>query len=290
VRKFALILLTFVTLALASCSFSAGQSYSPKLKARNSIEQKFAARFGKDYAKIIIKYDLFGLSHKSCVISDLYSDVFNQKVHLTVYQSKINKAYSEFKFLTEEELEVRTFQRLNIIAKRYNATAAQLGIMPAKYKPKKNSLVKMLAATQKMDQKFRAVPTIHPVKKYIVTSHYGQRIHPIKGTSKLHKGIDLISKADHYPIYASNDGKVIVSSKDSGYGNYVIVDHGNDIRTVYAHLSKVSVKKGAKINAGQVVGIMGDSGLATAMHLHFEVRIKDRPINPASLLKFNNCR
>lgn len=287
--KVSYLLLVLLSLFISSCAFNFG-AVSPKLKARNSFENKLAARFGKDNAKIIIKYDLLGLSNKKCLISDLYTDVFNQKVSLNNYQIKLNNAYAEFKLKTEPEMAHSAYLKLNELSKRYNVFARPLQISNNKFKPKKSGLVNLLKISTKFDSKFKSVPIIHPVKKYTVTSNYGSRVHPVKGIVKMHNGIDLISKADHYPIYSANDGKVIFAGKESGYGNYVVIDHGNGISTLYAHLSKITVKKGAKINAGQVVGIMGDSGTATAMHLHYEVRINNKPINPASIVKFNNCK
>ena len=87
-------------------------------------------------------------------------------------------------------------------------------------------------------------------------------------------------------IYAAADGKVTLAKYSKTYGDYIIVEHKNGYSTVYAHLNKYSVKLGDMVKKGQVVGLTGTTGRSTGPHLHYEVRIKGTPVNPAGYLSY----
>jgi murein DD-endopeptidase MepM/ murein hydrolase activator NlpD len=114
-----------------------------------------------------------------------------------------------------------------------------------------------------------------------VTSNFGWR------DSTQHNGIDIdLNKGDK--VSAAFDGMVRVAKYYGGFGNVVIIRHYNGLETVYAHLSKIKVKPGQVITAGQMVGLGGSTGHSTGSHLHFEVRFKGVPINPKYLISFND--
>ena len=112
------------------------------------------------------------------------------------------------------------------------------------------------------------------------SSNFGYRIHPIKHTKRLHAGVDLAAPGGS-PIVVAMSGRVILARAGSGYGNYIIVDHGNGYATLYAHCSKLLVKKGQRVSRGQQIAKVGSTGASTGNHLHFEVRVKGTPVNPA---------
>jgi murein DD-endopeptidase MepM/ murein hydrolase activator NlpD len=121
-------------------------------------------------------------------------------------------------------------------------------------------------------------PTIGPV-----TSNFGWRTHPILGTERFHAGIDF--GADYGSlIYASEQGRVIYADWYGGYGNAVIVDHGNGMTTLYAHCSDLYVKDGDVVAKGQPIAAVGSTGFSTGPHLHFELRANGEPIDPAAYL------
>lgn len=110
-----------------------------------------------------------------------------------------------------------------------------------------------------------------------VTSYYGPR------WGRMHSGIDIDGYTGQ-PVIAAKGGRVALASYYSGYGYSVIIDHGGGYATMYAHLSSVATSKGALVSQGSLIGYVGCSGSCTGDHLHFEVRIGDRPVNPLSYL------
>jgi len=130
-----------------------------------------------------------------------------------------------------------------------------------------------------------SVPSDKPVKTAAFTSGYGVRSDPFRGSAAMHAGIDL-SGPIGTPIYATADGVVSTAGWNSGgYGNLVKVDHGRGIETRYGHLSAITVRPGDRITRGQVIGRMGSTGRSTGSHLHYEVRIDGRAVNPIPFMK-----
>ena len=118
-----------------------------------------------------------------------------------------------------------------------------------------------------------------------ITSRYGYRIHPIYGTKKLHAGVD-IGAAGGANIVAADSGTVILSSwgYNGGYGNYIIISHGNGVTTRYAHCSNLYVKVGDTVSRGQAIAAVGSTGASTGNHCHFEVRINGESKQPLNYL------
>ncbi len=116
-----------------------------------------------------------------------------------------------------------------------------------------------------------------------ITSKFGMRFHPILKRSRLHAGIDFGAPSGS-PIWAAQSGTVIAAQRMRGYGNVVIVDHGGGITTTYAHCSRFFVGRGAKVSRGQRIASVGATGLATGPHLHFEVRVNGKAVDPMRYL------
>ncbi len=127
------------------------------------------------------------------------------------------------------------------------------------------------------------IPTLWPCSGY-VASGFGWRRDPvIPGRYEFHEGIDIAAPYGT-PVYAAASGKVIAAWWNGGYGRTVIIDHGNGLRTVYAHLLKIDVKVGQVVKKGQKIGEVGSTGRSTGPHLHFEVRVWGVPVDPMRYL------
>ncbi|VAW01751.1 Peptidase M23/M37, partial [hydrothermal vent metagenome] len=145
-----------------------------------------------------------------------------------------------------------------------------------------NALQRMEA----LEQTLLAIPSAMPADVMMMSSNYGYRRDPITGGGAMHSGIDFKGPYGQ-PILAAAKGDVTHAGWKSGYGKTVEVTHGNGLMTRYAHLSRVNVATGQKVTQGLQVGAMGSTGRSTGTHLHFEVRLNDRAINPRPFLETN---
>jgi murein DD-endopeptidase MepM/ murein hydrolase activator NlpD len=112
-----------------------------------------------------------------------------------------------------------------------------------------------------------------------VTSGYGYRVHPIYGYRRFHAGVDIGAPTGQ-AIVAVRAGKVVHAGPMGTYGNLVVVDHGDGFTTAYAHQSRVAVRAGERVRAGQAVGRVGSTGASTGPHLHYETRVNGEPVDP----------
>ncbi len=116
-----------------------------------------------------------------------------------------------------------------------------------------------------------------------ITSGYGMRIHPVYRTKRMHTGVDIGSPKGT-PIKAAGKGKVIYTGRRGGYGKTVIIDHGSNHTTLYAHMSKITCDAGDLVNTGTKIGEVGSTGISTGNHCHFEVRVDGEPVDPMKKL------
>lgn len=118
-----------------------------------------------------------------------------------------------------------------------------------------------------------------------ITSGFGIRIHPVTGERKMHYGVDY-GPGCGSPIYAATSGRVVFAGPSGGYGNLITIDHGNGVQTRYAHMFSdgIFVKVGDDVAAGQNIAAVGNSGLSTGCHLHFELRVNGTAVDPEPVL------
>lgn len=129
-----------------------------------------------------------------------------------------------------------------------------------------------------------SVPALKPVRNYALTSNFGVRSDPFNGGAAMHAGIDMAGPVGE-PIYATADGVVTRAGWYGGYGNVIDLGHGRGIETRYGHLSRILVKDGQKVKRGEMIARMGSTGRSTGSHLHYEVRIDGRAVNPVPFLQ-----
>jgi murein DD-endopeptidase MepM/ murein hydrolase activator NlpD len=138
-----------------------------------------------------------------------------------------------------------------------------------------------------LEQTVIAIPSIQPVANLAITSNYGVRADPFLGTARMHAGLDIPGPVGT-PIYATADGMVARAERASGYGNLVELNHGKGIETRYGHLSRILVAPNTRVKRGQLIALMGSTGRSTGSHLHYEVRIDGRAVNPLPYLQTND--
>jgi murein DD-endopeptidase MepM/ murein hydrolase activator NlpD len=192
---------------------------------------------------------------------------------------------------------VNQFRRLGLSPERY----AKVPAMGGPYEPIDDNDVDAASAEASSDAQFRSlfltwkkldaleqtvisIPSMQPVDKLTFTSHFGVRSDPFRGTAAMHAGVD-IPGAMGTPIYATADGVISHAGWQGGYGNMIQVNHGRGIETRYGHLSKILVADNTRVHRGQIIGLMGSTGRSTGSHLHYEVRVDGKAVNPIPFLQ-----
>jgi murein DD-endopeptidase MepM/ murein hydrolase activator NlpD len=130
----------------------------------------------------------------------------------------------------------------------------------------------------------RFLPLTAPLGQYWISSAYGERADPFTGKQSLHSGMDMVAPIGS-AIRATAPGRVAFAGKRNRYGRLIVIDHGHGITTRYAHLGKILIEAGAWVERGQRIATLGNSGRSTGPHLHYEVRFRDRTLNPARFLE-----
>ena len=138
------------------------------------------------------------------------------------------------------------------------------------------------ALTQHLEE-IAHIPTVRPVREGFISSGYGYRPDPFSGRRRMHRGLDFQAPVGT-PVLAPADGRVTQANRVSGFGRVIKMDHGNGIVTVYAHLSRFSVRVGQQVKRGEQIGSVGNSGRSTGPHLHYEVHVDGRHINPQNFI------
>jgi murein DD-endopeptidase MepM/ murein hydrolase activator NlpD len=179
--------------------------------------------------------------------------------------------YTYLEGFNNSELVVAAHERMDRLAKRLYVQSKSF-----------DEVVDMARNKEKM---LASIPAIQPVpNKNLkrVASGFGYRIHPIYKVQKMHWGMDF-SAPTGTDIFATGDGVIEeVNRSRRGYGKYIVIDHGYGYETLYAHMSKIEVRRGQKVKRGDVIGKVGNTGTSSAPHLHYEVIKDGKKINPAN--------
>ncbi|NDV67668.1 M23 family metallopeptidase [Dysgonomonas sp. 25] len=203
---------------------------------------------------------------------NMYRAVFHaDPISVSIRKSGVGGVgrYQELMELSNPGMIVETAQKMDYLEKQLYVQS--------------NSFDEILDLAKNQKERIRHVPSIQPVSDKDlsrVASGYGMRIDPVYGTRRFHAGMDFTSPTGT-PIYVTGDGTVVHADWKPGYGKCIIVDHGYDYQTLYAHMSDYNVTKGQKVTRGDIIGKVGSTGKSTGPHLHYEVRVKGKPDNPA---------
>ena len=141
-----------------------------------------------------------------------------------------------------------------------------------------------LARMEALERGLQGIPQVLPASLSMISSGFGYRRDPFTGHGAMHAGLDFRGPVGS-PIYAAANGRISFAGRKAGYGNGIEISHGNGLVTRYAHMSKFRATVGQQVAAGDVIGAIGNTGRSTGPHLHFEVRINDRAVNPRPFLE-----
>ena len=141
-----------------------------------------------------------------------------------------------------------------------------------------------LARMDALQRGLQGIPQVIPAAGTQISSGFGYRSDPFAGSPAFHAGLDFKGPMGA-AIYSAARGKVAFVGQRPGYGNCVEIDHGNGLRTRYAHMSAFRARVGQSVTAGQLIGAVGSTGRSTGPHLHFEVRLNGQPVNPRPFLE-----
>lgn len=179
--------------------------------------------------------------------------------------------YSELEDLSNSDIVIEATKKLDKITKEIYIQT--------------KSFDEIIDLAKNKEEMVKSIPAIQPISNKDLTrvaSPFGVRIHPYYKVLKMHAGMDFTAPTGT-EVYATGDGIIVdVDRSKRGYGNTIIIDHGFGYKTLYAHLSEILVGVGRKVKRGEVIGLVGNTGMSLAPHLHYEVRKHDEPINPVN--------
>lgn len=161
-------------------------------------------------------------------------------------------------------------------------TVSNISFLDESISDSNNDLLQLKKDIEDYQLQQAATPSIWPARGR-VTSEFGTRVSPISRRREFHYGIDVAGFRGT-PIFATAAGKVTTASYRRGYGNTVQIDHGYNLKTVYAHLNRFNVSPGDEVYKGQVIGFMGSTGYTTGTHLHYEVHYNGKAVNPRAYI------
>lgn len=214
------------------------------------------------------------LTHLQETDDNLYRTIFEAEPIATSLREGgiggVNR-YEELQGYSNSEIVIETAMRLDKIRKKVYVQS--------------KSFDDLIALASEKEEMLRRIPAIMPISNKDLkrtASGWGYRIHPIYKIRKFHYGMDFTAPTGT-EIYATGDGviKRVISSK-RGLGKHVVIDHGYGYTTTYAHMNRFNVRKGQKVKRGDVIGFVGTTGLSTAPHLHYEVALNGKKVDPAN--------
>jgi murein DD-endopeptidase MepM/ murein hydrolase activator NlpD len=177
--------------------------------------------------------------------------------------------YENLRGMGNSDLVIKTTKKMDMLKKQLYVQS--------------NSIEELISLGKNVEHRLRCVPAIQPISNKDLTraaSGFGMRIDPIYHTPAFHSGMDFVADTGT-DIYATGDGTVVYCEWKQGYGNCVIVNHGFDFETLYGHISEYKVRLGQKVQRGEIIATVGNTGKSTGSHLHYEVLYRGRPDNPA---------
>lgn len=233
-------------------------------------------------SRLLAQYNLLSreLDNALAVLQDiqqrddnLYRVIYNadpipQDIRTSSYLG--TNRYDSLENMSNSRLVINTTHKLDLLKKQLYIQSISFDEIAEMYKGK--------------DEMYKCIPAIQPVANKNLkrmASGYGRRVDPIYGTARFHEGMDFSANVGT-DVYATGNGTVESVGWESGYGKCIVIDHGYGYKTRYAHLNDYNVRRGEKVIRGQVIGEVGNTGKSTGAHLHYEVLVKGRHVNPVN--------
>lgn len=234
---------------------------------------------------LVTMYDLGKIDNTSYIYPSDLGLIINDRHYTSKYIEKFKDNFKSPTILKKEAQ--RKIVRINKLILEIHSKHKILSNNKYQYikKLSKADIRKINIKTElsKIDSIIKTIPIMLPIYKPQISSPYGTRKHPLKRKRSIHCGIDLVGTKEA-PIYAPAKGKIIFAGRKNGYGKVVEIQHSPKIKTVYAHLSTVKVKPEQTVERGIIIGLQGRTGSTTKEHLHFEIRVNDKHVNPLDFI------
>lgn len=238
-----------------------------------------------DFMKLIVKNDLAMVDELKAKRNKLIEEeqrLARLKSTLTASENEYREKQKSFGLLHAQRKVI-----LNDVTLQQQNIAEEVYEMELLSRELETQLEDLIREEQRLNETRHAAAPIRSEGSFIwpvtgvVTSNFGYRYHPVRGGYRFHSGIDIAASYG-VPIRAAASGVVIMSSWYGGYGNAVVIDHGNGYSTLYGHCSALFVGSGQRVQQGMAIASIGSTGMSTGPHLHFEVRYQGNPIDPRS--------
>lgn len=235
----------------------------------------------RDNQELLAQYEI--MNRRLAQIEEVLDDIHmrDENIYRVIYEAdsiptSIRKAgfggvnrYENLESMTNSDMVIATAKRLDVAAKQLYVQSV--------------SFDEIVSLAKRNKEMLQCIPSVMPINNRDLTrtaSGWGWRIHPIYKIKKFHEGMDF-SAPTGTEIYATGDGVIkTVQTSFSGYGKHVKIDHGFGYVSVYAHMSAFKCKEGQKVKRGDVIGYVGSTGTSTAPHIHYEVQLKGKKVNP----------
>lgn len=175
--------------------------------------------------------------------------------------------YAELEAIPNMDLVIQVNKRMDLLTKKLYIQSLSF-----------DTIVNLAKNKQEMLQH---IPGIQPLKSYKFVSGFGTRMHPIYKTLRTHTGIDLVAPTGT-KVFATGDAIVESANFERGYGKAIVLNHGYKYETMYGHLSEILVRPGQRVKRGEVIGLVGNTGLSTGSHLHYEIIKNGQKVNPVN--------
>ncbi|MCR5417402.1 MAG: peptidoglycan DD-metalloendopeptidase family protein [Lachnospiraceae bacterium] len=272
----------FIQILLGAGTFSEMLNKAEYIEQLSAYDRNMLVRYEDTKEKMQTLEEELSLQQQ--VLAEAKQDVENKKKEMEGLMDEKTRQLQEYNSEIKDKEEA--IAEYEAMIKEQDATIRDLEALAAAARARQQAAIAAEAgvsgnsAVQYTGGKFA-----WPAPSYTrISDDYGNRIHPVLGVEKFHNGIDMAAPSGS-PILAAADGEVVAAAYSATMGNYIMIDHGSNIYTIYMHASSLSVSAGNKVKKGATIGAVGSTGRSTGAHLHFSVRVNGSYVNPWSYLK-----